>query len=144
MAASLQVVFDAADPASLARFWATALGYEQQPPPDGHASWEEWARSMGIPPDRWNDAAALVDPSGSRPRIFIQRVPEPKTAKNRVHLDIGVSGGSATPMPERRSRVDAQVQRLVDAGASVVGPVDRPDEYWVVMQDPEGNEFCIH
>lgn len=144
MAPSIQIVLDAADPASLASFWATALGYELQPPPQGYESWEEWATEMGIPPERWNDAAALVDPTGGRPRIFIQRVPEPKTAKNRMHLDIGVGGGHSTPLDERRSLVDTEVRRLVEAGASAVGPVEQRDEYWVVMRDPEGNEFCVH
>jgi Glyoxalase-like domain len=87
--------------------------------------------------------AALVDPEGVRPRLFIQRVPEPKTAKNRVHLDLGVSGGREVPLEERPPRVDAVVERLVGLGATKVRANDELDQYWVVMQDPEGNEFCL-
>lgn len=144
MPINLQIVFDAADPAALAAFWCGAIGYEPQPPPQGFETWEDWARDAGIPEDRWNDAAAIVDPAGVGPRIFIQRVPEPKRAKNRMHLDIGVSGGPATPLGERRSAVDMAVERLTDAGATIVEPIQQRDEYWVVMQDPEGNEFCVH
>ena len=143
MATPIQIVFDAADPATLADFWAQALGYVVQPPPPGFASWDDWARAMEIPEERWNDARAIVDPDGDLPRIFIQKVPEPKTAKNRVHLDINVGGGHGVALEERRMRVDAEVVRLEAAGASSVGPVEQRDEYWVVMRDPEGNEFCV-
>jgi len=143
VARGIQVVFDAVDPRRLAEFWTEALGYITQPPPPEFASWEDWATAMGIPEENWNDAAALVDPDGAGPRIFIQKVPEAKTAKNRVHLDVNVGGGRETPPDERRSLVDAEVERLVAAGASVIGPMDQRDEYWVVLSDPEGNEFCI-
>ena len=139
----IQIVFDANDPANLADFWIEALGYIVQPPPDGFDSWDDWATAMGIPEENWNDARAIVDPEGERPRIFIQKVPEPKTAKNRVHLDVSVGGGRETPTDERRERIAAAVERLREAGGSVVGPVEQRDEYWVVMLDPEGNEFCV-
>lgn len=144
MAPGLQIVFDAADPRRLAEFWTLALGYDTQPPPPGYDHWDDWARDMEIPEERWNDAHALVDPDGVRPRIFIQKVPEPKTAKNRLHLDIAASGGRDVPLDERKHRVDAEADRLAQAGATMVEPVAQRDEYWVVMQDPEGNEFCIH
>ncbi len=85
MATRIQVVFDCADPGRLAHFWAAALGYRHQPRPDGFDSWERWAERRGIPPERWNDTAALVDPDGIGPRLFFQRVPEgnrdePRTA----------------------------------------------------------------
>ena len=143
MATPIQIVFDAADPATLADFWTQALGYIVQPPPPEFASWDDWARAMEIPEERWNDARAIVDPDGELPRIFIQKVPEPKTAKNRLHLDINVGGGHGVALDERRTRVDSEVARLEAAGASSVGPVTQRDEYWVVMRDPEGNEFCI-
>ena len=139
----IQIVFDANDPANLADFWIEALGYIVQPPPEGFDSWDDWATAMGIPEENWNDARAIVDPEGERPRIFIQKVPEPKTAKNRVHLDVSVGGGRATPEHERRERIAVAVARLQEAGGSVVGPVEQRDEYWVVMRDPEGNEFCL-
>jgi hypothetical protein len=141
--ASVQITFDAADPSRLAGFWETALGYVVPPPPPGHDSWEAWAIVEGIPEENWNDARALIDPEGEGPRIFIQRVPEPKTAKNRVHMDVNVGGGPQTPLTERMQRVDAEAQRLVAEGATMVGPMTQRGEYWVVMQDPEGNEFCL-
>jgi uncharacterized glyoxalase superfamily protein PhnB len=145
MATGVQVVMDCADPSRMMKFWATALGYKEQDPPEGHASWEDFLRSMNVPEDQWNSAGAVVDPEGKGPRLYFQRVPETKTVKNRVHLDLNVSNGQATPMEERRKRVDAEVERLVAAGATVFRPgeVSKLGEYWVVMQDPEGNEFCI-
>lgn len=144
MATKLQVVFDAADPARLAAFWAEALGYRVPDPPPPHASWEDWARAEGIPEERWNDATAIEDPAGEGPRIFIQRVPEGKVAKNRMHLDLGVGGGHGTPLEERRARVDAEVARLKALGATDErGAMEQRGEYWVRMNDPEGNEFCV-
>ncbi len=139
MATSIQIVFDATDPALLADFWALALGYTVQPPPEGFESWDEWAAAMEIPEENWNDASAVVD----RPRIFFQRVPEGKTAKNRLHLDVNVGGGHDVPIDDRRAMVNAEVARLVVAGASTIGPVEQRGEYWVVLADPEGNEFCV-
>jgi len=143
MAVGIQIVFDANDPTKLADFWAIALGYIVQPPPEGFDSWDEWATAMEIPEENWNDARALVDPDGVGPRIFFQLVPEGKTAKNRVHLDVNAGGGHGTPIDERHERVDSAVDRLVASGAAVVGPIEKRGEYWVVMQDPEGNEFCV-
>jgi hypothetical protein len=68
---------------------------------------------------------------------------EPKTAKNRVHLDVNVSGGPEVPQRERAPKVDAAVARLVGLGATKVRANDEADQYWVVMRDPEGNEFCL-
>jgi hypothetical protein len=143
MVVQMQVSFDAADPQRLAAFWREALGYQDQPPPEGYASWEDWARAVGIPEETWGDMAALVDPEGVRPRVLIQRVPEPKTAKNRVHLDLNVSGDREVAFEDRRPKVDAAVERLIGLGATKVRTYDEPDQYWVVMQDPEGNEFCL-
>ncbi|MEA2002685.1 MAG: VOC family protein [Actinomycetota bacterium] len=143
MATPIQIVFDANNPARLAEFWAVVLGYVIQPPPDGFDSWDDWARAMEIPEENWNDARALVDPDGAGPRIFFQRVPESKTAKNRVHLDVNAGGGQDTSIDERRSRVDAEVERIIAAGASVIRPMEQRGEYWIVLGDPEGNEFCV-
>ena len=109
MATPIQVTFDCADPDRLATFWATALGYKKQDPPEGFGSWEEFLSAQGIPEDQWNSASAVVDPDGVGPRIYFQRVPEPKTVKNRVHLDVNAGGGRDTPPDERRKRVDAEV-----------------------------------
>ncbi|MGA9595423.1 MAG: VOC family protein [Acidimicrobiia bacterium] len=143
MSHKLQVTFDAADPAALADFWVAALGYVLQPPPEGFASWPDWLREMGIPEESWNDAAAVVDPDGEGPRLFFQRVPEGKTAKNRVHIDVGVSGGHSVGYDERVAVVDGHVATLVGLGASQLEMFSERGEYWVVMQDPEGNEFCV-
>lgn len=144
MTASIQLVFDTADPDAQARFWAAALGYIVQPPPEGFASWDEALRAWGVPEEAWNDASAIVDPEGLRPRIFFQRVPEAKSAKNRMHLDINASGGPAVELEERKARVDAEVSRLRALGATDArGAIEKDGEYWVRMNDPEGNEFCV-
>lgn len=143
MATQVQVVFDCADPDRLATFWATVLGYRKQDPPDGYASWPAFLEAQGIPKDRWNSASAIVDPDGAGPRVFFQRVPEPKAVKNRVHLDVNVGGGRKTPLDERRKRVDAEAERLVAAGARKARAVEQHGEYWVQMHDPEGNEFDL-
>lgn len=141
MARKLQVVFDTDDPAMLADFWATALGYVIQPPPEGFASWDDWATAMEIPRENWNDARALVDPDGHGPRLFFQKVQEGKTAKNRVHLDVSVTSGGTSD--EGRTVIREEAQRLEAAGATTVGPVEERGEYWIVMLDPGGNEFCL-
>ena len=87
----------------------------------------------------------LVDPDGVRPRIWFQPVPEGKVVKNRLHLDLGVSGGRQVPLETRRRRVDAEAERLVAAGATRLRVLSEEgvDHYAVVMADPEGNEFCL-
>ena len=144
MATGVHVVIDCADPAQLAQFWATALHYKVEDPPEGFATWEAWLADAGIPESEWNSASALVDPDGAGPRIYFQRVPESKVVKNRVHLDLNVSKKREVGADEGRRRVDAEVERLTGAGATVVRPGgEERGEYWVVMQDPEGNEFCV-
>ena len=143
MATPIQVVFDCARPGELASFWATALHYQVQPPPEGFDSWEDALRSWGIPEELFDSRSAVVDPEGNGPRIFFQRVPEGKTMKNRVHLDLSVGGGPGVALDEKRARVDAEAGRLRDAGATVLREVEENGEYWIVMQDPEGNEFCV-
>ena len=144
MAVRLQVVFDAADPPKLAAFWGEAIGYVEEDPPDGFDSWEAWAVANDLPREDWDNYASRVDPDGAGPRLFFQRVPEPKTAKNRVHLDLAVSGGRETPIEDRRRRVADAVERAVAAGATRVKSYDEAGQHWVVLQDPEGNEFCLH
>ena len=143
MAVSIQIVLDCEDPARLARFWTQALGYIEQPPPAGFDSWESFLQANDVPESEWNSASAVVDPDGAGPRIFFQRVPEQKAGKNRVHLDLNVGGDHSTPIDVRKSRLEAERRRLVEAGAEVVGPVEQRGEYWIVLSDPEGNEFCI-
>ena len=110
MATPFQLVIDCSDPDSLAGFWAEAIGYVKQPPPPGYDSWEALLAEMGIPEDRWNSRSAIVPPDDDTgTRIFFQQVPEPKAAKNRLHLDISVGAGS--PPQERPAIVDAEVER---------------------------------
>jgi hypothetical protein len=143
MAIVVQVAFDCADPDRLARFWVEALGYKLPDPPAGYASWADWARERGVPEERLHDASAAVDPDGRGPRLYFQRVPEAKVVKNRVHLDLNVSGPSGTPPAELRGRIEAQVERLLAAGATRVRTVEEAGGYVVNMADPEGNEFDV-
>jgi hypothetical protein len=143
MATRFQVVIDCAEPASQAEFWAAALGYIVQPPPEGFDSWEAFLTHLGVPETEWGRASAVVDPAGTGPRIFFQRVPEAKATKNRVHLDLNVGGSHGTPADERKRRIEAEVERLSGLRATVVDRKAELAEYWVVMRDPEGNEFCV-
>ena len=141
MSHSVQITFDSADPAGLAAFWAAALGYVVQPPPEGFASWQAFLETIGKEDD--GSASALVDPEGNGPRLFFQRVPEGRKAKNRVHLDVNAGGGHGTPADVRRQRVDAEADRLTGMGATFRDRFDKDGEYWVVLDDPEGNVFCL-
>ena len=144
MATPIQVVIDCADPAALSAFWAEALHYILQPPPDGYDSWQAALTDWGVPESDWNSASAIVDPDGAGPRVYFQRVPEAKTVKNRLHLDVGVSDGPRVPIEDRKVQVDAEVARLVELGARRLDAVEELGGYHVVMQDPELNEFCVH
>jgi Glyoxalase-like domain len=143
MGLEMQVTFDCADPARLAGFWAEALGYRLQDPPEGFDTWPAALAAWGVPESEWNSASALVDPEAKGPRIYFQRVPEPKAAKNRMHLDLRVSDGPGIPVELKRSQIQPTVDKLVGLGAVVIGEVEDMGSVWTVMQDPEGNEFCI-
>ena len=147
MAVRFQLVIDCVDPTALAHFWAAALGYVPQPPPDGFGTWSDYWRDVSVADDELDDAVdSIVDPSGAGPRIWFQVVPEAKTVKNRLHLDVHVGGGRAQPLEVRRQRVDAEVRRLAGLGASVRAVLDVAglDHYAVGMADPEGNEFDVN
>jgi catechol 2,3-dioxygenase-like lactoylglutathione lyase family enzyme len=144
MARDVQITFDAADPAGLAAFWAEALGYQLQDPPEGFQSWEQALEAMGVPPESRNNASAVVDPKGSGPRLFFQRVPERKQAKNRVHLDVRAAPGLEGDA--RMAALEAEAERLVSHGATRLGrhePAPPLGAGHIVMADPEGNEFCL-
>lgn len=143
MATGIQIVFDSRDPRALSEFYAAALHYELQEPPEGFASWEEALEAWGVPEEEWNAASAIVDPNGRGPRVYFQQMDTPKPEKNRLHLDLSVSGGPAIPLPERKRRVEAEVERLLGLGATRQRVWEEPDEYWVVMLDPDDNEFCV-
>jgi hypothetical protein len=141
----VQVTFDCADPGALAGFWCEVLGYQVQPPPPGFDDWDKALDAWAVPPEEHNSRSAVLPPKGeSGPRLFFQRVPEGKTAKNRLHLDVRAAPGSVGE--QRMTALDAEASRLVDLGATRVRRVDpdgRMETGFVVMQDPEGNEFCL-
>jgi hypothetical protein len=113
-----QLVIDCADPDKLARFWAEALGYVFEPPPEGFATWDDYWRDFGLGEDDLG----------------------------RLHLDVSAGGGRSVPAAERKRRVDAEAQRLAALGATLTAaPIsdDGLDHYGVAMTDPEGNEFDI-
>ena len=143
MTVRFQVTFDCAKPSALARFWTAALGYELEPPPDGFDTWEAFLESIGVPEDEWDTGASAVDPEGIQPRLFFQQVPEGKTVKNRLHLDLHVSQGRSAPLEQRRSDVKDAVARLEGIGATKLYESADFDRYHVTMADPEGNEFCL-
>ncbi|MBD0669317.1 VOC family protein [Streptomyces sp. CBMA156] len=139
MAAVIDLTLDCADATVLAEFWKTALGYVDEPPPAPFRTRAEWLAQFDLPEDdSADDGAWLCDPDGAGPRLCILRVPEPKTAKNRLHLDIRVPGHGGPA--ERWARIRAESARLVAAGGSVL---ETFEGHHVMMADPEGNEFCV-
>jgi hypothetical protein len=117
---------DAVDPGAIAAFWARALGYVAE------AGYDD------------PDGASIVDPEGRGPAIGFLRVPEGKTAKNRMHIDIRVAGEPPWEMAEREQLIRAKVLELVRDGATAVREEFYGDHLGhVVMLDPEGNEFCV-
>ncbi|MFF5304901.1 VOC family protein [Streptomyces sp. NPDC013161] len=139
MAARIDLTLDCDDAPRLAAFWKTALGYVDEPPPAPFATRAEWIAHYEPEDDgAEDDGAWLCDPDGVGPRLSILKVPEPKSAKNRLHLDIRVPvrGGPE----ERWAAIRAEAARLVEAGGRVLAEFDG---HHVVMADPEGNEFCV-
>ncbi|MFG2533604.1 VOC family protein [Streptomyces sp. NPDC048511] len=144
MSTRWSLTIDCARPKALAAFWALALGYVEKPPPAGFGSWEEWFVHHDVPEEEWDDGAYLADPDGAGPALSFLKVPEPKTAKNRMHLDVQAGGGREIPWEVRWPRVTGAVERLTAAGGTVIQVHElhgRPDH--VVMADPEGHEFCV-
>ncbi|GAA4624078.1 VOC family protein [Actinoallomurus vinaceus] len=139
MAATIDLTFDATNARLLGEFWKRALGYVDEPPPAPFKTRAEWLAQFDLPEDESDeDGAWLCDPDGVGPRLSILAVPEPKTAKNRLHIDIRVLG-HGTPS-ERWERIRAEAARLVRAGGSVL---EEFEGHHIVMADPEGNEFCV-
>ncbi len=122
----VQVTFDCAEPAKVARFWCEVLGYEVAPSAQGADSW-----------------SACEDPTGAGPRLYFQRVPEGKAVKNRVHLDVRVGAGLVGD--ERLAALEAECARLVALGATHVRTLlaDEENESCILMLDVEGNEFDL-
>lgn len=152
MSREVQITFDAADPGALSTFWAEVLGYAHPAPPgvelpegaDALAAWDEFLEGVGVPEEERNSRSALEDPDGQGPRLFFQRVPEGKVAKNRVHLDVRTAPGLKGD--ERMAALEAEAERLVALGATRQQRFE-PEEFmsggYLVMTDPEGNEFCL-
>jgi hypothetical protein len=141
---AVQVTFDCADPAALAEFWAVVLGYQVQPPPPGFDTWEAALDAWGVPADQRNSRSAVVPPAdGDGPRVFFQRVPEPKSVKNRVHLDVRAAPGLEGE--ERMQRLEEVCAQLTGLGARRITRFEPGgmDAGHIVMADPEGNEFCL-
>ena len=147
MAVSYQLVIDCAEPEPLAHFWAEALHYVIAPPPPGFDSWDDYFRSIGVSEaDPGNGADIIEDPNGEGPRIWFQIVPEKKSIKNRIHIDVDASGGRGSSLDTRRERVEAEAARLESLGATRLHTIveEGLDHYAVAMADPEGNEFDIN
>ncbi|HEY9563280.1 MAG TPA: VOC family protein [Nocardioides sp.] len=144
VARTVQITFDCADPNALAGFWNEVLGYEYDAPPSGFSTWHEALDELGVPPEEHNRASASVDPAGNGPRLFFQRVAEPKSAKNRVHLD--VRAAPRLEGEERMAALETEATRLVGLGATRIErfePAPPMGAGFIVMRDPEGNEFCL-
>lgn len=135
-----QVTFDCADPHAQAAFWAQVFGtvvedhsaLVDQLVADGRMSAEDRIVIGGR--SAFREVAACSDPTGVEPRLFFQRVPEGKVAKNRVHLDVHVD-------PDRKI---AEVERLTGLGATLIETHSGRGPVTYVLRDPEGNEFCLH
>jgi hypothetical protein len=140
MAFDFQVVIDSSAPHELADWWAEALGWQIETQDEalirrmvetGAASEEDTTQHRGALV--WKVGAALHSPDPGRPRVLFQLVPEPKTVKNRVHLDIRVGA-------ERR---EAEVARLIGLGATELWRGAQGPFEWATLADPQGNEFCV-
>jgi hypothetical protein len=134
----IDLTLDCADAQRLAEFWKLAVGYVDEPAPAPFSTREEWLTHHGVPEDEWEGGALLCDPDGVGPRLSLLEVPEPKIAKNRLHIDVRV-GGEGTA-EERWSRITEEAERLTGAEATVLQEFAG---HHVVMADPEGNEFCL-
>lgn len=141
-----QLTVDANNPALLAAFWARALGYRPVPPAEPETTWHRHYRARLGQEAAFEDR--IFDPAGLRPPVWFQQVPEAKAGKNWLHLDLYPTGRDIALALERRVEiVEAAVAELVALGASVEQRVRQDDPgdpvYFVVMHDPEGNEFCV-
>jgi hypothetical protein len=140
MAFDVQIAVDCAEPHVLADWWAEALGWQVEPQDEafirrmideGHATEDQTTRHRSALV--WKEGAAVNSPDPGRPRLLFQQVPEVKTVKNRVHLDVRVGA----------DRKEAEVARLIGLGATELWRASQGPHSWVTMADPEGNEFCV-
>jgi catechol 2,3-dioxygenase-like lactoylglutathione lyase family enzyme len=137
VAQRVQIAIDCQDPDRLAAFWVRVLGYELANPPAGYESWAEYSREQAEEPEEaW---IKIVDSGGSGPTLVFHRVPEPKTVKNRVHLDVRAPDDRPG---SRQQQVAEFIANVVSWGGSKIRDVIDDAGYFAVMRDPEGNEFC--
>jgi hypothetical protein len=131
------ITVDCHQPSTLAAFWCPLLGYIEEPPPAGYANWQEYDLAKGVSAAEAESGCTIMDPEGRAPRIYFQRVPEDKAVKNRVHLDIVAA--------ESHLWADVQVaaDNAVASGAAIVRESEDLNDRFIVMTDPEGNEFCL-
>ncbi|MFC9088109.1 VOC family protein [Nocardiopsis dassonvillei] len=152
MSLDVQITFDTHDPRALSSFWRDVLGYVHPGPagadlPEGAdplAAWDAFLAQVGVPEDQRNTRSAIEDPEGRGPRLFFQRVPEDKVVKNRLHLDVRAAPGLLGE--ERMAALEAECARLLALGATRVRrhePEPPMETGFIVMADPEGNEFCL-
>ncbi len=152
MSFQVQVTFDAHAPGALSRFWCEVLGYVHPAPPgvelaegdDALAAWDVFLEGIGVPESERDSRSAVEDPQGRGPRLFFQRVPEGKMVKNRLHLDVRAAPGLRGA--ERMAALEAECERLVALGGRRLRrhePEPPLEEGFIVMADPEGNEFCL-
>ena len=136
----VQIVVDSSAPHPLADWWAETLGWQVEPQDEafirrmvesGAAAETDTTTHRGALV--WQVGAAIVSPEPGRPRVLFQLVPEAKTVKNRLHLDVRVG-------PDRR---EAEVSRLLGLGATELWRGSQGPYEWVTLADPEGNEFCV-
>jgi hypothetical protein len=136
---TIQVAIDAANPYELARFWAAVTGYELEDHHDmigeiiaaGYATLDDTIEIDGR--RHWATASACRDADGRGPRLLFQKVPEPKTVKDRIHLDLHFGDGDR----------DAEIARIIALGATKLWDGRQGPQTWVTFADPEGNEFCV-
>lgn len=140
MAYTFQVAVDSSDPHALADWWAKALHWDVEPSNEefirkmvdaGHAAESDTKTHGGVLV--WRAGQAINNPEGGSPRVLFQLVPEAKTVKNRMHLDVRVGA----------EHIEQEVERLTAAGARELWRGSQGPHWWVTMADPEGNEFCV-
>ena len=145
---TVTLTVDCRDAAVLVAFWQPLLGYHVPHPPHPFATWRDWYLDIGVPADEivGDGADRLAPPLGGHGvSIWFQQVPEPKSGKNRLHLDLHVSGGRLVTRDERRRAIEVVVAEVGARGGSLLRWTedDAADHVGAVMADPEGNEFCI-
>ncbi|WEG09932.1 VOC family protein [Microbacterium horticulturae] len=135
------IVFYAEDPPALARFWSDVFGYPYQ---EFEGVLKEQLLASGLTEPDLTSRGLAEDPQGVGPRMFFHHADGPKTGRNRIHLDITVPRDGPG---SRLEQLDAEKERLVALGASVVRLVDQQwgpwPELYYQLRDPEGNEFCL-